>query len=136
MQVRDELQKEVNILTRRIDMFHHIERFKEIIDPEGLPLYVGYADKTGKWIYVNNNFSNLLGYTKEEIYERPWIDFIIEEDRDEVNSDYVDKIKGSDRYINYPTTHLCKDGSRVIVNWNTSSLLSGDDQLTLCVAIM
>jgi len=133
--VRKNLSDELDALYEKVNAFHHISRFMELIENDKSPIYVGYAHPNGKWVYVNNCFASDMGYTKKEMYDIPWINMLDPDEQENVLEDYSDKLEEDGVYTNYKTNYITKSGSKLPITWYTSSLHTGSDKLTLCVGI-
>jgi PAS domain S-box-containing protein len=118
-----------------LNAFSHVQRFTELIEEDNSPIYVGYSHPNGKFIYVNSIFARDMGYTKDEIYEKNWVEFLSQKDKDRVMTDYIDKVSDNSTFSDYETTYLTKDGKEIKISWYTSSPHTGTDKLTLCIGI-
>jgi len=129
------LNDELSKLTKIVNNFQHIQRFVEIIDLSEFPIYVGYSHPDGKWTYVNQRFADDMGYTKEEMCSIPWIKMVKKNERDGVLGDYEEFVEKDEKFTDYHTTYITKDGSEIDIIWYTSSLHTEPDNLTLCIGL-
>ena len=77
------------------------------------------AGMDGRFQKVNPAFSNVLGYTEEELVSSPFSDFIHPDDRDKTAKE-VEKLGQGMKTIQFENRYRCKDGSYRILNWETS----------------
>lgn len=77
------------------------------------------AGMDGRFQKVNPAFTNVLGYTEEELVSRPFSDFIHPDDRDKTAKE-VEKLGQGVKTIQFENRYRCKDGSYRILNWDTS----------------
>ncbi|WP_455278568.1 PAS domain S-box protein [[Eubacterium] cellulosolvens] len=61
---------------------HYLQRFHSLVDPAGTAIAI--TDLKGRFNYVNQALADLLGYSVEELVERPFKDFIHPSDRGKV----------------------------------------------------
>lgn len=87
--------------------------------------YDGYFKK------VNPAVSNLLGYTMEELYERPINYFIFPEDV-EITSKVRDQLTKSRPLLNFENRYITKSGEIVWLSW--TSLPVEADQMVFAIA--
>jgi two-component system, NarL family, sensor histidine kinase UhpB len=72
------------------------------------------AAQDGVLKFVNSNAIQLLGYSKEEILFRPFIEFIHPDDRAMVLGNYAKRMKGEEVPGNYSFRVVTKDG---VIKW-------------------
>ncbi len=134
-EIRTKIDDEVTNLTTLIDGFYHTRRFLELLEQDDCPMYVAYAHPDGKFKYVSTPFAEALGYTKPEIYDKQWTEFMKDEESTRVYTDYINAITDGKAFTNYSTEYIKKDGSVLPLVWYTGIHHPGDDRLTLCIAI-
>ena len=78
----------------------------------------------GKLRFVNPKFVEIMGYSREELISRPFIDFIHPDDRQIVLERYVRRLRGEQVPEVYPFRIIDKDGntkwleiSAVLISW-------------------
>jgi two-component system cell cycle sensor histidine kinase/response regulator CckA len=64
----------------------------------------------GRFIYVNECYARNLGYTPDELIGRPVIDIVAPQDRDKVESTWLEWCSGKDKPCRYQARALTKDG--------------------------
>jgi len=110
------------------------QRFREVF--ERSPAGVARVGMDGTWLEVNDKFCEMLGYSREELFDiRPW-DLIYPEDRKEHLEERDKLISGEAQQVSTEKRYLCKDG-RVIWLAHTGSLVrdaSGTPQYFVAVA--
>ena len=77
------------------------------------------ANLDGTFQKVNPAFTAVLGYPKEELEGVPFINFIHEDDLDKTYKE-VEKLGSGKKTISFENRYRCKNGSYVILSWNTS----------------
>jgi PAS domain S-box-containing protein len=80
------------------------------------------ADMDGHFMLVNNAFVTILGYSKKELYERPYTDF--------VHPDDLDSTVGANNLLSegmsitrYENRYRCKDGSYKWLSWTSMPIV-------------
>lgn len=77
------------------------------------------ANNEGYFLDVNPAFMNTLGYSKEELLSKPYLDFVHPDDKDKtINTARYQETGGDVR--DFENRYLCKDGSYRILSWNSS----------------
>ena len=77
------------------------------------------ANVDGRFYKVNPSFTTVLGYAKEELEGQLFIDFIHADDLDKTFKE-VEKLSRGYKSISFENRYICKDGSYVLLSWNTS----------------
>ena len=85
----------------------------------------------GYFKQINPAWSKTLGWTNEELLNRPWIDFVHPDDRKNSTKAGAKLISGVS-VVNFKNRYRCKDGSYRWFAWN--SYTSVDDQLVYAAA--
>ncbi|GAG86772.1 unnamed protein product [marine sediment metagenome] len=71
-----------------------------------------------KYLYVNPKMLELLGYTREEMIEKSWVDFVAPDDKakslDATEAMSLTSLK------HFIVDFMCKDGHRVTIWWTTT----------------
>ena len=76
------------------------------------------AHTDGYFLDVNPSFMRVLGYTKEELLQRPFIDFVHPEDVEATLGVLAKLIAGGDT-LNFENRYRCKDGHYAWLAWCT-----------------
>lgn len=79
------------------------------------------ADHNGFFIEVNPMFQKKLGYSKEELLSKPFIEFVHEEDREKTIKEAAALAEGSDVTIEFTNRYKIKDGRYIVLSWNAAS---------------
>jgi len=93
---------------------------------ERAPLGIAIADLSGRYVRANPAFLRLLGYTEEELVERPLHDVTHPLDKSEDRRVLDDMCAGVRDQVEFEKRYLRKDG-RVIWVRNTLAQVPGDD---------
>jgi PAS domain S-box-containing protein len=77
------------------------------------------ANVNGMFCKVNPAFSNVLGYSKEELEGTPFVNFV---HPDDLNKTYkeVAKLAEGHKTISFENRYRCKNGEYIVLSWNTS----------------
>jgi PAS domain S-box-containing protein len=84
----------------------------------------------GKFKYVNREFENYTGYTKEELLERPSLDLIYPEDREKVRENAIKMLRG-ERTRAYEFRSVRKDGQIMWIMERVTSIKYQGKRATL-----
>lgn len=82
------------------------------------------ADINGYFRKVNPSFERELGYSKEELLSRPFIEFVHPEDR-ELTLAELDKLALGIPTLEFHNRYQKKDGSYIYLSWATGPTLDG-----------
>ena len=109
----DALQKEVNQLrSGNSDPNADLETFFDL----SMDLLV-VAGEDGYYKRVNPAFTHLLGYSGEELLERPFMEFIHPDDQEQASQEMAKLLKG-ESLVDFEDRNLCKDGSFRWISWH------------------
>ena len=75
---------------------------------------------SGRWLRVNHSFCEILGYTKEELFERDFRAIIHPDDLAPTLADISDLLKGNVPTLQREKRYIHKDGHVVRVLWSLS----------------
>jgi PAS domain S-box-containing protein len=102
------------------------ERFLELsVDMLCVLGYDGYYKR------VNEAFERTLGFTEDELLDRPFVDFVHPDDREASRSD-LDSLESGRRTGVHEERHLHKDGSYRWLHW--TAVPAGDDETCYALA--
>ena len=73
---------------------------------------LGVQDENGAWVYVNDRFCEMLGYSRDEMIGRPVTDFLSEADQRIYREQVLSRKRGE--LESYELSWLNKDGQRMI----------------------
>ncbi|RYE14164.1 MAG: PAS domain S-box protein [Sphingobacteriaceae bacterium] len=100
-----------------------------------------YFESDGHFIKVNNAFAQALGYTKEELLSKPFLDFIIPQDWEPTNQQLA-ILARNETVCEFKNRYRCLDGKHKWLSWNAFRLPNGaffasarDVTLTECARI-
>ncbi|MFT5700865.1 MAG: PAS domain S-box-containing protein [Desulforhopalus sp.] len=72
---------------------------------------------TATFLKVNAAFTNILGYSEEELLDKPFLDFIHPDDLDATRNILTQKLQMGTQVINFDNRYRCKDGSYRWLSW-------------------
>ncbi|MBN2610478.1 MAG: PAS domain S-box protein [Bacteroidales bacterium] len=90
------------------------------------------ASLEGYFLKMNPAFNELLGYSDKELKSRPYIDFIIEEDKQKTLDVITEELRKGKTVINFQNRYRCKDGHIIWLDWNSKPIPELD--MTFAVA--
>jgi PAS domain S-box-containing protein len=103
-------KKNTNFIKSQKEFQNFIELSKDL---------VCIANVDGFFYKVNPAFTDVLGYSEEELVGKPFIDFIHPEDLDNTYKE-VEKLSNGHKTISFENRYRCKTGDYVLLSWNTS----------------
>ncbi|MEO5356586.1 MAG: PAS domain S-box protein [Nitrospirae bacterium YQR-1] len=86
------------------------------------PNLICIASADGYFTQVNLMFEKVLGYTKEEIYAKPFVEFIHPDDRQATVLEVEKQLNGLITET-FDNRYICKDGSYKILSWLAGPVL-------------
>jgi PAS domain S-box-containing protein len=79
---------------------------------------ISIADlKKGFFTKINPAFNKTLGFSEDEILNKPILDFIHPEDRAKTSKVIEDQLSRGDLILNFENRYLCKDGTYKWLSW-------------------
>jgi PAS domain S-box-containing protein len=96
------------------------ERYRLTFEQAGVG--VAYNDDTGRFIWVNQKYCDILGYSREELIERTWQELTHPDDRDKDWAQAQQLIAGEISTYSMEKRYLRKGGASVWVSMTTSLL--------------
>jgi PAS domain S-box-containing protein len=88
------------------------------------------ANKKGYFIEVNPSFSRALGYTKEELISKPFMDFVHPYDREATIEAFQGLYNGQD-CVEFENRYRHKDGSYRVLSWSAPAPKEGEELYSL-----
>ena len=101
---------------------HAKEELEKIYDLSPDMLCVAGPD--GYFKKVNNTWENVLGYSKEELLSKPFIEFVHPDDRKDT-IEQLDKLISGKELFYFENRYGCKDGTYKILAWNAKPVEDG-----------
>jgi PAS domain S-box-containing protein len=95
------------------------------------PDLIAVADFEGRFTRVNPAAERTLGYTEEELLERPILDFVHPDDREKTAAEAASLSEGSTT-LSFQNRYVRKDGSERVLEWSAAPVLH--DRLVYGVA--
>jgi PAS domain S-box-containing protein len=78
-----------------------------------------FLDFNGHFKRLNPAWERTLGFTREELMARPFIDFVHPEDRERTLNQNAD-VRGGGHALGFENRYLCKDGTYRWFHWNAA----------------
>ena len=95
------------------------ESFYQIFfDKSQIPMCV--ADENGYFIKINDEFINLLGYSKDRLLSTKFIKFVHVDDIEKTKKEYEKILKEKKTTINFTNRYKKKDGAYVNLEWKAT----------------
>lgn len=76
----------------------------------------------GRFKKVNPAFTRILGYEREELIDRPFIEFVHPDDIERSQAVIVERLSRGQASLNFESRYRCKDGNFKWLSWNSSSV--------------
>ncbi len=73
----------------------------------------------GYFKVLNPAFENTLGWTLDELYAKPWLEFVHPEDRNKTDEIKSTRLNYGLQILQFENRYLCKDGSFKWLSWNS-----------------
>ena len=93
-------------------------KFKSAFDNSALGMAITSLD--AKWVKVNESLCAMLGYSEEELTNKPFSDITIEEDRERTMTLFSELLAKKVPYANFEKKYIRKDGEIIIVQIYTA----------------
>lgn len=103
-------RKNINLADAQKEFENFLELSKDL---------VCIANLDGMFYKVNPAFTTILGYAKEELEGKPFVDFIHSDDLEKTFKE-VNKLTLGDKTISFENRYRCKNGEYIVLSWNTS----------------
>lgn len=91
--------------------------------------------ENGTLAYVNPRFARMFGHEAAEIVGRPIMEFISETEKEAVTERFVAQMNGRERFSEFASTLLCKDGARVEVVVHSALATFGGQKASIGVVV-
>ncbi|WP_186441583.1 PAS domain S-box protein [Desulfamplus magnetovallimortis] len=75
------------------------------------------ADINGYFRLINPAAEQILGYTQEELLQRPYMNFVHPDDREKTEKVIHEQLQQGKKVINFSNRYVCKDGSVKWLEW-------------------
>ena len=117
----EELEQRVKKLTDELLERDQMEKEVERIFNFSMDM-IGSGNLEGYFTKINSTFRKLLGYSKKEILERPFIHFVHDDDVEKTKKALADAVKGKKK-IYIVNRYKCKDDSYKWIEWKVSVIV-------------
>lgn len=106
---------------------HSEERFRSLVERSLVGVYIIQNDR---FVYVNPKIIEESGYSEQELLSRPFIEFVIEEDKPTVLQHVISRLAGSDAAARYEV-RIKRKGGQVLWTemYGTTTLFEGKKAL-------
>ncbi|HEU5401451.1 MAG TPA: PAS domain S-box protein [Terriglobales bacterium] len=128
------LAAEVDHLSRTAELRRTEERFHTTVDEA--PIGITHVDATGRWIYVNQQFCDMLGYTPEELLHTGFATVTPESFLPQDWASHWDLMTGRIRNFTHEKQYLRKNGDAIWVNLTVSLVRDEDGRPAYSVCIV
>jgi diguanylate cyclase (GGDEF)-like protein/PAS domain S-box-containing protein len=78
------------------------------------------ASFEGYFLEINAAFASLVGWSREELCSRPWVEFIPEAERAQARKD-AERLTRGGGDLNYESQFVCADGSKRWLRWSVTA---------------
>lgn len=89
---------------------------------ENAPDIIATANANGYFTRVNKAFTNILGYTEEELTSNPFTFFIHPDDLNQTENEYSETISGERKADNFINRYRTKSGEYIWIAWSSSEI--------------
>jgi PAS domain S-box-containing protein len=113
--ITDQKRTEAAIAQARVDIDRYFDLSLDLM---------AISDDEGNFVRVNPAFAQTLGYTTEEVIERPFTDFIHPDDLERTATQYANQGAGG-KAVGFENRYRCKDGSYRWLMWSASPIEDG-----------
>jgi len=120
----EELGKRVKKLTDELLERDQMEKEVERIFNFSMDM-IGSGNLQGYFTQINSSFGKILGYSKKEILEKPFIKFVHDDDVEITKQALIDAGKGK-KEIYIENRYKCKDDSYKWIEWKVSVIVKED----------
>lgn len=84
------------------------------------------VDKNNYFTRVNKNFEKTLGYSREELLSKQYIELVHPDDKDKIISAIENDLKKGNEIFDFDNRYRCKDGSYKWLRWSATPFLDLD----------
>lgn len=92
--------------------------YKIFFDKSQIPMCV--ADGNGYFIKINDEFINLLGYSKDQLLSTKFLNFVHKDDIEKTKKNYNQILEEKKTTINFTNRYKKKDGNYVNLEWKAT----------------
>jgi PAS domain S-box-containing protein len=117
----EELEQKVKILTNKVLERDRMEQEVERIFNFSIDM-IGSGNLEGYFTQINSCFGKILGYSKKEILEKPFIKFVHDDDVEITKQALIDAGKGK-KEIYIENRYKCKDDSYKWIEWKVQVIV-------------
>lgn len=114
--------------------FENDQQFQSIF--EHAALGIATFSETGNWLTVNKKFSDILGYSKEELLTMTSRDITFHDDAKRELSYVQQMIAGKLQTYTLEKRCVRKDGTLLWINQNVSVVKNQDNSINYCIAVI
>ena len=101
------------------------ERFRSFFELTADMMVI--SDINGYFRDINSSWSKVLGYSSEELLEKPFLEFIHPDDLDLTKQIIEEKLRQGDTVLSFENRYICKNGSTIWLEWTSQpNLIKGN----------
>ena len=126
----DYAKERVQIAAETLSSLIETKRFEEILKESESKFksifnmskgMIGIADiNTATFKIINPAFTEVLGYTEDELLSRPFIDFVHPDDKEATIKIVEEKLREGCKVIGFTNRYRCKDNTYKWIDWSSS----------------
>jgi PAS domain S-box-containing protein len=114
-----ELSADIELALCRLDAARAVRELEDRFFTESVDMLC-FLDFNGYFKRLNPAWERTLGFTRQELMSKPFIEFVHPEDRERTLNQNRD-VRGGGRALSFENRYLCKDGSYRWFRWNAAS---------------
>ena len=117
-----ELRAEIELVISRHDAADAVHKLEDRFFSTSIDLLC-FLDFSGYFKRLNPAWERTLGFTREELMSRPFIEFVHPDDRERTLRQNAN-VRAGGKALSFENRYLCKDGSFRWLRWNAAPDLS------------
>jgi PAS domain S-box-containing protein len=117
-----ELRAEIELVICRHDAADAVHKLEDRFFSTSIDLLC-FLDFSGYFKRLNPAWERTLGFTREELMSRPFIEFVHPDDRERTLQQNA-KVRAGGKALSFENRYLCKDGSFRWLRWNAAPDIS------------
>lgn len=98
------------------------DRFRSFF--ELIPDLMAISDMDGNFLDINSSWSRVVGFSREELLEKSYLEYIHPDDLDKTKQIVTDKLMHGDTVLSFENRYISKDGRVVWLEWTSQPNVS------------